>query len=48
VVVGDDRLGTGQWECAGGGSSRERERYNRVRWWITLLIINPDNLFEIL
>jgi hypothetical protein len=22
--VGDDRLGTGQWECAGGGSSRER------------------------
>jgi len=27
VVVGDDRLGTGQWECAGGGSSRERERY---------------------
>jgi hypothetical protein len=26
VVVGDDRLGTGQWECAGGGSSRERER----------------------
>jgi hypothetical protein len=26
VVVGDDRLGTGQWECAGGESSRERER----------------------
>jgi hypothetical protein len=26
VVAGDDRLGTGQWECAGGGSSRERER----------------------
>jgi len=25
VVVGDDRLGTGQWECAGGGSSRERD-----------------------
>jgi hypothetical protein len=24
VVVGDDRLGTGQWEWAGGGSSRER------------------------
>jgi hypothetical protein len=26
--VGDDRLGTGQWECAGGGSSRERETYD--------------------
>jgi hypothetical protein len=25
VVVGDDRLGTGQWEWAGGGKSRERE-----------------------
>jgi hypothetical protein len=26
VVVGDDRLGTGQWQWAGGGSRRERER----------------------
>jgi hypothetical protein len=24
VVVGDDMLGTGQWQWAGGGSSRER------------------------
>jgi hypothetical protein len=23
--VGDDRLGTGQWEWAGGGKRRERE-----------------------
>jgi hypothetical protein len=29
VVVGDDKLGTGQWECAGGGSSREREIYRQ-------------------
>jgi hypothetical protein len=25
VVVGDDRLGTGQWQWVGGGSRRERE-----------------------
>jgi hypothetical protein len=24
VVVRDDRLGTGQWQCAGGSSRRER------------------------
>jgi hypothetical protein len=34
VVVGDDRLGTGQWEWAGGGSSREWEVYRQedVKW----------------
>jgi hypothetical protein len=29
-VVRYDRLGTGQWEWADGGSSRERERYIRT------------------
>jgi hypothetical protein len=29
VVVGDDRLGTGQWQRAGGGSRRERRYINR-------------------
>jgi hypothetical protein len=29
VVVGDDRLGTGQWQWAGGGSRRERELYRQ-------------------
>jgi hypothetical protein len=29
VVVGDDRLGTGQWQWAGGGSRREREVLKR-------------------
>jgi hypothetical protein len=26
-VVRDDRLGTGQWQWAGGGGRREREVY---------------------
>jgi hypothetical protein len=28
-VVGDDRLGTGQWQWAGGGSRRERQVIDR-------------------
>jgi hypothetical protein len=32
VVVGDDRLGTGQWQWAGGGSRREREVYRHRMW----------------
>jgi hypothetical protein len=32
VVVGDDRLGTGQWQWAGGGSRRERELYRQRMW----------------
>jgi hypothetical protein len=32
VVVGDDRLGTGQWQWAGGGSRREREVYRQRMW----------------
>jgi hypothetical protein len=29
VVVGDERLGTGQWQWAGGGSRRERKVYRQ-------------------
>jgi hypothetical protein len=29
VVVGDDRLGTGQWQWVGGGRRREREVYRQ-------------------
>jgi hypothetical protein len=32
VVVGDDRLGTGQWQWAGGGRRREREVYRQRMW----------------
>jgi hypothetical protein len=32
VVVRDDRLGTGQWQWAGGYSRREREVYRERMW----------------